>query len=66
MMTSTTQLEKVISPGANSEKTTYAHSEAVTDKEGAVPVDYSGAQTHLSPQETKLVKKLDLWIMVSE
>lgn len=31
----------------------------------AVQVDYSGAHTKTSPEEIRLVKKLDRWIMVS-
>lgn len=37
----------------------------VPEKGGAQAVDYSGAQTVRSPEEIKLVRKLDLWIMVS-
>jgi len=46
------------------EKHDFVHDEIATDEEGKKKLDYSGAKTELSSEEVKLVKKLDLWIMV--
>ena len=47
------------------EKQDYAHNEIAFDEETKQQnLDYSGAKTTLSPEEVKLVRKLDLWIMV--
>ena len=44
------------------------HKEYTLDEEGKTPslkIDYSGAHEKTDPAEIKLVRKLDLWIMVS-
>ena len=43
---------------------TAAHEEVVGEKGGGVRGDYSGATAKTDPAEKKLVRKLDLWIMV--
>lgn len=54
---------------ASSIKGTYEQREHAFDmspeKERNLVVDYSGAQTVRSPEETRLVRKFDFWIMVS-
>lgn len=43
------------------------HSHVVDDDKTIAPaVDYSGATAKTDPEEIKLVKKLDLWVMVSQ
>lgn len=40
------------------------HKEFTVDEEGnPIPIDYSGAHTKTDPEEIRLVRKLDTWIM---
>jgi hypothetical protein len=53
-------------PSADLEKSASTHQE-VLQKDGARPEgDYSGAVAKTDPAEVKLVRKLDIWIMVSK
>ena len=49
------------------DKPGHLHQEFIVNEEGKEiqAVDYSGAHAKTDPAEIKLVKKLDLWIMVS-
>ncbi|WYZ44504.1 hypothetical protein EsH8_VII_000940 [Colletotrichum jinshuiense] len=53
-------------PATDIEKNQVLHQEDLDEaKKPAVAVDYSGAAAKTDPAEIKLVRKLDLWVMVS-
>jgi hypothetical protein len=60
-MTEKRSLERIekLDTNAASEDVNHFH------EEKGIKLDYSGAHEKISPEEIRLVKKLDLWIMVS-
>jgi hypothetical protein len=54
-----------VPPALDVEKHTSTHQEYSEKEFTNTAVDYSGAAAKTDPAEIKLVRKLDLWVMVS-